>query len=91
MKHFGTHRWMDVQYYRESVYVALSAPPQPQMSLDIVRGEAFDVFGTWSAESELISQGGGNRLRRNSAADVWHPKPFFSDVSLLMYKVSKNS
>jgi hypothetical protein len=75
---------MDVTWIRGSVYANLSAPPQWQTSLDIVRVEAFAVFGICRAESETISQVARNQLRKDTAGDFGKPVPLFSDISLLL-------
>jgi hypothetical protein len=77
---------MDVTWSRESVYADLSAPPPWQTSPDIVRVEAFVVSGICRAESEIISQIVGNQLRKDNARDFGKLVPFFSDISLLLYK-----
>ncbi len=77
---------MDATWSRESVYAGLSAPPPRQTSPDIVRGEASVVSGICRAESETISQVVGNQLRKDPAGDFGKPVPFFSDISILIYK-----
>lgn len=51
-----------------------------------MRVEAFVVFDICRAESETISQVVGNQLRKGTAGDFGKPVPFFSDISLLIYK-----
>jgi hypothetical protein len=86
VKHLGSHCSRDATWIRESVYADLSAPPPRQTSPDIVRVEAFVVSGICKAESETISQVVGNQLRKDTAGDFGKPVPFFSDISLLIYK-----